>query len=113
MDDGSLVVTFEGEIYVNNPKRYLTGYLDELARLLPGQPIASMTLDFVKVRRCNDVGFYAIKDIVDAVQNLVFGPIMVRRLAGDEWQQEALPILLNLAEESNAERTTFENVQAS
>jgi hypothetical protein len=65
------------------------------------------------VRRCNDVGFYAIKDIVDAVQNLVFGPIMVRRLAGDEWQQEALPILLNLAEESNAERTTFENVQAS
>jgi hypothetical protein len=37
--------------------------------------------------------------------------VLVRRLEEDDWQQETLPILLNLDEASVAARTTFEDVR--
>ena len=111
-DDNRLVLTFEGVIRIDNPYRYLSGYLDELARLLPQQTIADTTMDFVKMRFCNSNGFYVIMDIVDTVYNLVPGHVTVRRVADDDWQHETLPILLNLSEECVAERTSFENVKA-
>ena len=107
-----LVLTFEGVIRIDNPYRYLSGYLDELARLLPQQAISDTTMDFVKMRFCNSNGFYVIMDIVDTVYNLVPGHVTVRRVADDDWQHETLPILLNLSEECVAERTSFENVKA-
>src|SRR6185436_14902202 len=73
-DENRLVLTFEGVIRIDNPYRYLSGYLDELARLLPQQSIADTTMDFVKMRFCNSNGFYVIMDIVDTVYNLVPGP---------------------------------------
>ena len=111
-DENRLVLTFEGVIRIDNPYRYLSGYLDELARLLPQQSISDTTMDFVKMRFCNSNGFYVIMDIVDTVYNLVPGHVTVRRVADDDWQYETLPILLNLSEECVAERTSFENVKA-
>ena len=110
-DDNRLVLTFEGVIRIDNPYRYLSGYLDELARLLPQQTISDTTMDFVKMRFCNSNGFYVIMDIVDAVYNLVPGRVTVRRILDDDWQHETLPILLNLNEEHVAARTTFEDVK--
>ncbi|EYF01544.1 hypothetical protein [Chondromyces apiculatus] len=110
-DDGRLVLTFEGAIRIDNPYRYLSGYLDELARVLPQYPINATTMDFVKMRFCNSNGFYVIMDIVDAVYNLVPGPVVVRRISDDDWQHETLPILLNLSEEHIAARTTFDDVR--
>ena len=110
-DDGRLVLSFEGAIRIDNPYRYLSSYLDELARVLPQQHITSTTMDFVKMRFCNSNGFYVIMDIVDAVYNLVHGPVLVRRVSDDDWQHETLPILLNLNEEHIAARTTFEDLR--
>lgn len=112
-DDAKLIVTFEGVIRIDNPYRYLSSYLDELARVLPQHSIASTTLDFAKIRFCNSNGFYVIMDIVDALYNLVPGHVTVRRVEDDDWQKETLPILLNLAEASIAARTSFESVKAS
>ena len=88
-DENRLVLTFEGVIRIDNPYRYLSGYLDELARLLPQQPISDTTMDFVKMRFCNSNGFYVIMDIVDTVYNLVPGHVTVRRVADDDESGEA------------------------
>lgn len=112
LDGHRLYLSFEGVIRIDNPYRYLHGYLDELARVLPRQPIKETTMDFVKMRFCNSNGFYVIMDIVDAVYNLVPGPVTVRRVTDDDWQYETLPILLNLSEEHVSSRTTFEEVEA-
>ena len=113
LDDKHLILTFEGVIRVDNPYRYLHAYLEELAKVLPKQKITDTTMDFVKMRFCNSNGFYVIMDIVDAVYNLVPGPVTVRRIADDDWQCETLPILLNLAEDHISARTKFEDIKAS
>jgi len=38
--------------------------------------------------------------------------VIVRRIEQDDWQQETLPILLNIEEEEIASRTQFEDVRA-
>ncbi len=68
-------------------------------------------LDFTELEFCNSNGFYVIMDIVELVYLLLPGPVLVRRLQEDDWQQETLPILLNLDEETIAARTTFEDVR--
>lgn len=109
-DKNLLIITFTGAIRVDNPYRYLSSYIDELARILPQQTIQSTLLDFVKMRFCNDNGFYVLMDICDVVSNLVPGRIMVRRLADDDWQQSEIPVLLHLTDESMAERVIFEDI---
>lgn len=110
VDEQHLIVTFEGVVRVDNPYRYLHSYLEKLLEILPHQSITHVTMDFVKMRFCNDNGFYVIMDIVDAVYNAVPGPITARRIVDDDWQCVTLPILLNLSEDSNSARTTFEDV---
>ncbi len=112
-DDNHLFLTFEGSIRIDNPYRYLSNYLDELARLLPQQSITGTTIDFVKMRFSNENGCYVIMDIVDTVYNLVPGSVLVRRLIDDDWQQVTVPSLLNIEEEAVASRTKFEEVKAS
>jgi len=112
LDDNSrLILTFEGVIRVDNPSRYLSSYLDELTRVLPQYPITSTLIEFTKLRFCNSNGFYFIMDIINAVYDIVPGPVTVKRLINDDWQQETLPILLNLQEDDIATRTTLEDVQ--
>jgi hypothetical protein len=110
-DDDRLVVTFEGVIRVDNPYRYLHTVIEELSRVLPRHSFASILMDFTRMRFSNDNAWYVIMDIIDAVYNLVPGPVTVR-IADDDWQGETVPILLNLSEADNAARTTFEDIKA-
>jgi hypothetical protein len=112
VDGDRLFVTFEGVIRIDNPYRFLEPYLHELDRSLPEQNVRESVIDFAQLRFCNSNGFYVIMDIVEAVYRHVKGAVTVRRVRDDDWQQETLPILLNLDEDAIASRTTFEEVRA-
>ncbi|MDP3274982.1 MAG: hypothetical protein Q8Q09_07275 [Deltaproteobacteria bacterium] len=111
LDGSTLLVSFEGVIRIDNPYRFLSGYLDELGKLLPTHAIAQTVIDFAELRFCNSNGFYIIMDLVECVYANVEGTITVRRVRDDDWQQETLPILLNLEEEAISTRTHFEEVR--
>ena len=110
-DDGTFSLTLSGVVRIDNPYRHLAALLQDLREILPSRPIVRSVLDFSELEFCNSNGFYVIMDIVELVYASVPGPVLVRRLQEDDWQQETLPILLNLDEQSIAERTTFEDVQ--
>jgi len=110
-DGGSLVVTFSGVVRVDNPYRYLSGLLEQLHEILPKAGLERSVIDFSELEFCNSNGFYVIMDIIETVYGKVSGPVLVRRLEEDDWQQETLPILLNLDEATVAARTTFEDVR--
>lgn len=110
LDGERLLVAFTGTIRVDNPLKQLQSYIDELGELLPDLAIERAVLDFTELTFCNSNGFYVIMDIIEAVYMNFEGPVRVRRLEGDDWQQETLPILLDLDEDAIRERTTFEDV---
>lgn len=110
LDGERLLVAFTGTIRVDNPLKQLQSYIDELSELLPDLAIERAVLDFTELTFCNSNGFYVIMDIIEAVYMNFDGPVRVRRLDGDDWQQETLPILLDLDEDAIRERTTFEDV---
>ena len=111
IDGEQLVVTFQGVVRIDNPYRYLSPYLDALSAELPQLPIGRTSIDFTELRFCNSNGFYIIMDIVETLYRHSRGPVLVRRLKEDDWQQETLPILLNIDEEEISSRTTFEDLQ--
>ncbi len=110
LDGERLLVAFTGTIRVDNPLKQLQSYIDELGEMLPDLAIERAVLDFTELTFCNSNGFYVIMDIIEAVYMNFEGPVRVRRLEGDDWQQETLPILLDLDEDAIRERTTFEDV---
>lgn len=110
-DAGSLFITFSGVVRVDNPYRHLAELLAELHKLLPGRQVDRTVIDFSELEFCNSNGFYIIMDIIELVYASLPGPVLVRRLVEDDWQQETLPILLNLDEDTIAARTTFEDVR--
>ena len=109
-DAGSLFVTFSGVVRGDNPYRYLSEMLRHLHELLPQRQLERSVIDFSELEFCNSNGFYIIMDIIELVYGAVAGPVLVRRLEEDDWQQETLPILLNLDEAEVAARTSFEDV---
>jgi len=109
-DAGSLFVTFIGVVRVDNPARHLGDLLTDLRHILPARTIESTTLDFTELEFCNSNGFYIIMDIIEIVYAATTGPVLVRRLKEDDWQQETLPILLNVDEPAIAARTEFADV---
>jgi len=109
IDNSRLIVTFGGTIRIDNPYKQLENYLSELEGLLPKLRIATVELDFQELSFCNSNGFYIIMDIAEVIMENSEGPIVVKRLSDDDWQQETLPILLNVDEPEIAERTTFED----
>lgn len=110
-DAGSLVVSFSGVVRVDNPARHLAPLLAEMRRILPDRAIERTVLDFTELEFCNSNGFYIIMDIIEIVYAAAPGPVLVRRLEEDDWQQETLPILLNLDEAEVSARTEFEEVR--
>lgn len=110
LDGERLLVAFTGTIRVDNPLKQLQSYIDELGEMLPDLDVERAVLDFTELTFCNSNGFYVIMDIIEAVYMNFEGPVRVRRLEGDDWQQETLPILLDLDEDAIRERTTFEDV---
>ena len=108
IDNTRLIVTFGGAIRIDNPYKHLESYLNDLEACLKKQRIESVELDFQELSFCNSNGFYIIMDITETIINQSKGPIVVKRLKDDDWQQETLPILLNVDEPEIGERTTFE-----
>ncbi len=110
-DADALLVSFSGVVRVDNPARHLTELMNDLRQMLPGLPIERTVIDFTELEFCNSNGFYIIMDIIELLYASAPGPVLVRRLEEDDWQQETLPILLNLDEAAVAARTDFEDVR--
>jgi hypothetical protein len=110
LDGRRLKFSFAGVIRIDNPYKHLEPQLKELENVLSPAAIDEVEIDFTKLRFCNSNGFYVIMDICEALYGHTKGPVTVRRLHGDDWQQETLPILLDLDSVEIAERTTFDDV---
>lgn len=110
LDQKKLLVTFNGVIRIDNPYKYLENYLSELSGSLPGKGIKTADVDFTELKFCNSNGFYIIMDIVELVYQNVADSILIRRIKDDDWQQETLPILLDIDNPDIGKRTEFEDV---
>jgi hypothetical protein len=108
VDNRKLIVTFDGAIRIDHPYNHLKSYLNELETLLPKQQIETIEFDFQELKFCNSDGFYIIMDIIDIIIDRIKGSILVKRIIEDDWQQESLPILLNVDEPEIGNRITFE-----
>ncbi|MBN1699357.1 MAG: hypothetical protein JW881_17690 [Spirochaetales bacterium] len=104
-DKGKLVLSFKGVIRVDNPGKQLLPFIIELAQKLRNKEIDSCELDFSELTYCNSNGFYSLMDIAETIYKNTQSPVTVKRLKNDDWQQQILPILLNLDEKRIAERT--------
>jgi hypothetical protein len=109
LDAPKLIVSFSGAIRVDNPYRFLSAYVSELEERLPSAQVNAIELDFTELDFCNSNGFYVIMDIVEIIYNMFSAHVTVKRLREDDWQQETLPILLNVDEPDILTRTTFED----
>jgi len=109
LDAPTLIVSFSGAIRVDNPYRYLSAYVSELEERLPSAQVKAIELDFTELNFCNSNGFYVIMDIIEIIYNIFPAGVTVKRLKEDDWQQETLPILLNVDEPEIGKRTTFED----
>jgi len=83
-------------------------YMDELGSALEGATVEHIEFDFRELSFCNSNGFYVIMDITELVVNQFDCPISVKRLSGDDWHQETLPILLNAQEPAIRDRLSLE-----
>lgn len=108
VDGDLLIVSFGGSIRIDNPYRYLEQYLLDLEQLLPQEKVGRIEFDVKELDFCNSNGFYIIMDISEMIINTIPGPITVKRLKDDDWQQETLPILLNVDEPEISTRITFQ-----
>jgi hypothetical protein len=108
LDGKKLILTFGGVIRVENPYKHLESYLNDIGHKLNGITIDKIELDFRELNFCNSNGFYVIMDIIEIIYNNFDAPVVVNRLKEDDWQQETLPILLNVDEPEINDRTTFQ-----
>ena len=109
--DGRLTLKLTGAVRVENPYGHLAPFLDELKVKLAKEELKEGVIDFTELTYCNSIGFYILMDMIELVFKQVSGMIAVRRLEDDDWQQESLPILLNLEEETVQSRTVIEEVR--
>jgi hypothetical protein len=112
LDGKKLILTFGGVIRVDNPYKHLESYLNDIGHELNGIIIDKIELDFRDLNFCNSNGFYVIMDITEIIYNKFDAPVVVNRLKEDDWQQETLPILLNVDEPAINDRTTFQEFAA-
>ena len=108
----TLNLRMTGAIRAENPYRHLAHFLDELKEKVAQEQIGDAVLDFTDLKYCNSIGFYVLMDMIEVVYGAVEGRVSIRRLADDDWQQESLPILLNLDDQAVKDRTSVEDVPA-
>jgi hypothetical protein len=109
--DRRLTLKLTGSVRVENPYSHLTPFLDELKVKLEEEELDEGVIDFTELTYCNSIGFYILMDMIELVFKEIDGMIAVRRLEDDDWQQESLPNLLNLEEDSVKSRTVIEEVR--
>ena len=109
IDSTKLIISFVGDIRIDNPYRHLSNYMADLEKMVEKETLNEIELDFQELNFCNSNGFYIIMDITEMIYNAVHGPVVVKRLKDDDWQQETLPILLNTDESEICDRTTFQD----
>lgn len=112
LDHSKLIISFEGVIRIDNPYKYLEGFLNELKDKIKQHKINSVNIDFTELRFCNSNGFYIIMDITDLIYKNINSSIHIRRLKDDDWQQETLPILLDIDNPDINKRTFFEDINS-
>jgi len=112
IDGDELLVNFEGAIRIDNPSNQLRPYLDKLNDTLGSYGVRKTQLDFTKLRFCNSNGLFVIMDLTEMIYEHTQGDILVIRLKEDDWQQETLPILIDIDDPAVAARTAFEDRQA-
>lgn len=108
LDGTNLIISFGGVIRVDNPYKYLEKYIDEIEEELLNISVKAIEFDFRELNFCNSNGFYVIMDIIEIIYDAFSAPVLVKRLKDDDWQQETLPILLNIDEPEIDKRTNFE-----
>jgi hypothetical protein len=102
-----MILSFSGVIRVDNPYKHLESYVNDLDEELRRTEIKNIELDFRELNFCNSNGFYVIMDLIEIVYDRKEVPVIVNRLKDDDWQQETLPILLNIDEPEINDRTSF------
>lgn len=109
-----LILALEGSIRADNPGRELKAHVEELSTNLVQNRarVRRVVLDFTDLEFCNSSGFYIVMDLVECVYRNISAPVTVRRVRGDDWQQETLPILLDVDDPDVGARTQFEDVDA-
>ena len=107
IDGKKMILSFSGVIRVDNPYKHLESYVNDLDEELRRTEIENIELDFRELNFCNSNGFYVIMDLVEIVYDRKEVPVIVNRLKDDDWQQETLPILLNIDEPEINDRTSF------
>ena len=111
IDGDELLVHFEGAIRIDNPYNHLRPYLDQLNDTLGTYGVRKTQLDFTKLGFCNSNGFSVIMDLTEVIYEHTDGDILIVRLREDDWQQETLPILIDIDDPAIAARTSFEDRQ--
>ncbi len=107
IDGKKMILSFSGVIRVDNPYKHLESYVNDLDEELRRTEIENIELDFRELNFCNSNGFYVIMDLIEIVYARKEVPVIVNRLKDDDWQQETLPILLNIDEPEINDRTSF------
>jgi hypothetical protein len=107
IDGKKMILSFSGVIRVDNPYKHLESYINDLDEELRQMDVENIELDFRELNFCNSNGFYVIMDLIEIVYDSKDIPVIVNRLKDDDWQQETLPILLNIDEPEINDRTSF------
>jgi hypothetical protein len=107
IDAKKMILSFSGVIRVDNPYKHLESYINDLDEELRRTDVENIELDFRELNFCNSNGFYVIMDLIEIIYDNKDVPVIVNRLKEDDWQQETLPILLNIDEPEINDRTSF------
>jgi hypothetical protein len=104
-----LITSFKGVIRVDNPYKHLSYFIKDIETKIIVKEIKSTIIDFTELKYTNSNGFYVLMDIIDNIYKNTKGPITIKRLKDDDWQQETLPILLNCDDEKISSRIKLED----
>jgi hypothetical protein len=109
LDNEDLIVKFKGVVRSSDPYKDLRPYLNDMELKLKDIKINQVQIDFTELKYCNSTGFYVLMDIIEIIYNNTHAAITIKRLKNDDWQQETLPILINIEDKERSSITKFKD----